>query len=254
MDPRFRGVYFLMAMQLPLEAAAALRDLLVEHAAETSDHSVSDRFVQLLASRRSLSRPAPAWANRYLLPSEQALQVELERLERKVSTASQEKLALEAKLAEAARVKSLLYEQSATGLHEAVAAALRALGAIPVEDQPAAGVSRWTAPSGERVTVTSLVSPQPPTVALLAAAMQRLAAVDGQSPSQRVMIVSHAPAIEPAARGDAFGPEVRAHAADAACQLLSAHELYRVVAAHQRGEPVPAQIWSLQGAGPTKVA
>jgi hypothetical protein len=50
-DPRFRGVYFLLARLLPLEAALELRELLIQHAADTKDHTVMDTYVQLLRSR-----------------------------------------------------------------------------------------------------------------------------------------------------------------------------------------------------------
>ncbi len=47
-DPRFRGVYFLLATLLPSYAALELREKLIQYAADTKDHTVSDRFVQLL--------------------------------------------------------------------------------------------------------------------------------------------------------------------------------------------------------------
>lgn len=50
-DPRFRGVYFLLAILLPLETAQELREKLIQYAADTKDHNVSDTFVQLLRSR-----------------------------------------------------------------------------------------------------------------------------------------------------------------------------------------------------------
>jgi HEAT repeat protein len=65
-DPRFRGVYFLLALLLEPESARHLRDLLVVRAAKTRDHTVSDEFVTLLEARRGaeqaqLARPkAPA--------------------------------------------------------------------------------------------------------------------------------------------------------------------------------------------------
>ncbi len=55
-DPRFRGVYFLMAYLLPPEKARELRDLLVEYAAETRDHTVSDDFVKLLKAREGADK------------------------------------------------------------------------------------------------------------------------------------------------------------------------------------------------------
>jgi hypothetical protein len=50
-DSRFRGVYFLLATLLPIDAAQQLREDLIQYAANTKDHSVSDTVVQLLRSR-----------------------------------------------------------------------------------------------------------------------------------------------------------------------------------------------------------
>ena len=50
-DPRFRGVYFLLAILLPLDEAKQLREKLIQYAADTKDHTVSDTFVQLLRTR-----------------------------------------------------------------------------------------------------------------------------------------------------------------------------------------------------------
>jgi hypothetical protein len=52
-DVRFRGVFLLLATLLPLDAATALRERLVDYAADTKDHTVSDTFVQLLRARRT---------------------------------------------------------------------------------------------------------------------------------------------------------------------------------------------------------
>jgi hypothetical protein len=52
-DPRFRGVYFMLANFLKLVDAIALREMLIQYAADTKDHTVSDTFVQLLRSRKT---------------------------------------------------------------------------------------------------------------------------------------------------------------------------------------------------------
>ena len=52
-DPRFRGTYLQLAGLLPLDAAKALERQLVDYAADTRDHSVSDDFVQLLRPRKA---------------------------------------------------------------------------------------------------------------------------------------------------------------------------------------------------------
>ena len=50
-DPRFRGIYLLLARLLPPEEALALREDLIHYAADTKDHTVSDDYVQILRSR-----------------------------------------------------------------------------------------------------------------------------------------------------------------------------------------------------------
>jgi hypothetical protein len=57
-DPRFRGVYIMLASALPLEEARALKDAIVDHAADSKDHHLSDAVVQVLKTRRSV-RPEP---------------------------------------------------------------------------------------------------------------------------------------------------------------------------------------------------
>ena len=53
-DPRFRGVYFLLANLLSPEDALSLREELIQYAADTRDHTVSDTFVTLLRTRPQL--------------------------------------------------------------------------------------------------------------------------------------------------------------------------------------------------------
>ena len=50
-DARFRGVYLQLARLLPLDDARALERRLIDHAADTQDHTVSDPFIQLLRTR-----------------------------------------------------------------------------------------------------------------------------------------------------------------------------------------------------------
>ena len=51
-ESRFRGVYFLLATQLPFEAAMNLREELLQHTAKTRDTTVLAPFVELLNSRK----------------------------------------------------------------------------------------------------------------------------------------------------------------------------------------------------------
>lgn len=52
-DSKFRGVYFLLATTMPIDDAKKLREILIEYAADTKDHTVSDTFVQLLRYRQA---------------------------------------------------------------------------------------------------------------------------------------------------------------------------------------------------------
>ena len=54
-DPRFRGSYFSLANFLEVLDAIALREILIQYATDTKDHTVSDAFVQLLRSRSAPS-------------------------------------------------------------------------------------------------------------------------------------------------------------------------------------------------------
>ena len=51
-DPRFRGVYFLLASKLDYEDAMKLREQIIQHAVDTKDHTLSDNFIQLIRGRR----------------------------------------------------------------------------------------------------------------------------------------------------------------------------------------------------------
>ncbi|PHN00600.1 hypothetical protein CRP01_41410 [Flavilitoribacter nigricans DSM 23189 = NBRC 102662] len=50
-DPRFRGVYFLLAFKLPYQAAMQLREQIIQYSTNTKDHSL-DNFIKLLYARR----------------------------------------------------------------------------------------------------------------------------------------------------------------------------------------------------------
>ncbi len=51
-DAQFRGVYFLLATLLPIETALTLRQRLMLQAAEIREHTVSDRFYELVEKRQ----------------------------------------------------------------------------------------------------------------------------------------------------------------------------------------------------------
>ena len=51
-DPRFRGVYFLLAYKLEYRDAMKLREIIIQHAADSKDHSLSDGFIMLLRGKK----------------------------------------------------------------------------------------------------------------------------------------------------------------------------------------------------------
>ncbi|MCP3903203.1 MAG: hypothetical protein GY715_06150 [Planctomycetes bacterium] len=55
-DARFRSVYLALATLMPLEDAFALREALIQHASRTGDHTVMDRYVQILTARTAVER------------------------------------------------------------------------------------------------------------------------------------------------------------------------------------------------------
>jgi hypothetical protein len=52
-DVRLRGVYLQLVNILPVDAAESLERMLIDYAADTRDHTVSDDFVQLLRVRKA---------------------------------------------------------------------------------------------------------------------------------------------------------------------------------------------------------
>ena len=51
-DPRFRGVYFLLAYELSYEDAMALRERIIQHSVESKNRSLLDNFVMLLRGKK----------------------------------------------------------------------------------------------------------------------------------------------------------------------------------------------------------
>ena len=128
-DPRFRGVFFLMATQLPFEAAVALREDLVMRAANTHDHSVSDTFVQLVHSRRAIERSAPSWVVNYPLPEQHVIEHEMESLWAERNELSKKYEEYQQRLQEVIRFRILIYETQSTALLSLVLDALQSFAA-----------------------------------------------------------------------------------------------------------------------------
>ncbi|KST66441.1 HEAT repeat domain-containing protein [Mastigocoleus testarum] len=73
-DPRFRGVYLLLANLLPLDYAVELRERIIDYAANSKDHTLSDKFVQLLQLRLPLKWTQGAKVKSLLQQHEQKTQ------------------------------------------------------------------------------------------------------------------------------------------------------------------------------------
>jgi len=58
-DARFRGVLLLLATMMPLDAATALREQLIQYAADTKDHTVSDSSSSFCERGRRVRAPEP---------------------------------------------------------------------------------------------------------------------------------------------------------------------------------------------------
>jgi HEAT repeat protein len=55
-DPRFNGVYYLLATLMHMDEAKALHERLIDYAADSKDHLVSDTFTKLLRTRTKLNQ------------------------------------------------------------------------------------------------------------------------------------------------------------------------------------------------------
>ena len=51
-DPRFKGVYLMLALLLPQDEADVLREAIIDYSAENDDYSVSNDFIKLLKARK----------------------------------------------------------------------------------------------------------------------------------------------------------------------------------------------------------
>jgi len=60
-DPRFRGVYLLLALRAPLDVAKEIRDQLADNAAEARDHVLSNEVWGIVRQRlEAAPRPKKA--------------------------------------------------------------------------------------------------------------------------------------------------------------------------------------------------
>jgi len=67
-DPRFRGAYLLLASELSAERAAELKDVLVEYAAMSGDHTLSDAYVLRHRAWVQLRKEYDTWTTERTTP------------------------------------------------------------------------------------------------------------------------------------------------------------------------------------------
>jgi hypothetical protein len=236
-DPRFRGVYYLMAMQMPLEAAALLQRNLVLRAAETNDHSVSDRFVQLLESRRRAALPAPVWAERYTLPKVRLMTEEVERLtgEHEQSTARLERAR---QVLERVRgLSRMLFEPADDSLAGLVMDALIELGITAERLSEHGRVLGFRDAAGRAWRWAAITSPQAVTAREVDEALAEINSYPaGESPdAKHVLVVNTSPASPPGERNE-YLAEADEAAKGKRAALLTAEGFLRAIDAIQRGD------------------
>jgi hypothetical protein len=128
-DARFRGVYFLLATQLPLNLAQALREKLLLAAIKKQDHSVSDQFIQILAGRTQGEAEAPAWVSRYPLAWEPPMVEALQGVEAEMRAQQAKRDVLDQDLQQLRSLRRLLYVAREHEYHQALSLALTKLQA-----------------------------------------------------------------------------------------------------------------------------
>ena len=250
-DPRFRGVYFLMAMQLPLEAAKLLREELILRAAHTNDHSVSDRFVQLLESRKAVQRGGPPWLDRYRLPAERQAAAELDALVRE-TVDKQAAVEQQRDLAQKwSQCRSILMEVSEEVLLQRSAMCFEGLGARVANRTSGQLCVVVKGGSGRTFVVSAMATPsaadeEAVSRALLAARQ----AAPSDSPAKVLVVANAHPKMDPAER-TSWVDEAGARAAVASdAAIVTTVALLGALALGQSGadlEPVWAALATAAG-------
>ncbi|MEW5826361.1 MAG: hypothetical protein AB1778_05965 [Candidatus Bipolaricaulota bacterium] len=177
----------------------------------------------------STRSPRPDWLPGYLVPGEEALADELAGLAERQDALAAKVAEIEAKLAEATRVKPVLYAKGRTTFGAAVAESFRALG-FSVE--PHGEV--WRVSSDEGDALVAAEASEEPRVGraaygeLLRALEQSIA--DGEDPHKGILVVSGSRELDPRRRPQQFAAEVLRGAQAHAYCLLTSYQLFKLVA------------------------
>lgn len=240
-DPRFRGVYLLMATQMPIESAAALRERLIMRAAETNDHTVVDRFVQLFASRQQRAQ-APLWAARFVVPREPELAALVQQLAERRGIAEREYLAAVEQHQRARSFAHLVFETSASLLAQLVKDALGELGATPGKIGDGQAWFRFTDPNLRTWSVLLLPALEQITGPLVTEGLAD-ARADLGAQEKLLVLANHAASIPPEHRPAPFAADAIRAATDAGAVLMTTVELFQAIVDVQRGAVRAPRFW-----------
>ncbi|HEY0480545.1 MAG TPA: HEAT repeat domain-containing protein [Kofleriaceae bacterium] len=243
-DPRFRGVYFLMAMRLPLNAATLLRDQLVVRAARTNDHTVSDRFVQLLESRKVANLEGPKWLDRYELPYESSAKQMLAELEQASDSAQSKAHAARTRVVNWFDCRSALAESTEDRLLDKAAKLVESLGAVRLLRTADASLCRFEAPSGEAFVLIAATSAEMLTSADIEDARQLAALAFEIGGTKPLLVVNVMPSTDPVQRHVWLSPDAEAKVVEHHMVCVTTLSLLEVLAELQLDRCTPNALWA----------
>jgi hypothetical protein len=246
-DPRFRGVYFLMAMLLPFDAATLLRDQLVLRATKTNNHTVSDRFVQLLESRRVMRGSGPAWLDYYELPAERSARARLQELEESAQIAGEQIKRVRDEVVGWVDCRGMLVESAEERLLEKATNLMQLMGASEVTLQGGGAVCCFRA-AGRSFALAAATSAQSIHVEDVLEVHHALGPILARSEELIAVLVMNVRApIDPARRDEWLEPAALDCARERGIACITSALLLEQVARVQAGERTDEEFWSSLG-------
>jgi hypothetical protein len=237
-DARFRGVYFLLATQLPVDAASSLREKLILHAARTNDNSISNRFVQLVSTRKTLEGSAPEWLSSVEVPGAEEIAKQLLALECQRDHVGHQIEDLERRLDAIHSMRGLLFVPRSDELQALATRALQDLGGVVLPTSSSPGLTEFT-DSRERCWRLWSVSGSTKLDSLPA----QLLAENRSSLSWPICVVLIQPNVRPEAREIPFTEGCIQLAYKRGVCLLSGAALFRCWQLHRAGSLSSEVFW-----------
>jgi hypothetical protein len=237
-DARFRGVYFLLATQLPVDAATALREKLILHAARTNDNSISNRFVQLVSTRKMLESSGPEWVTSFEVPGVSDIEKELRVLGCRQDQVQHQIEDLERRLDAVRSMRGLLFVPRSDELQALAAKALQDLGGFVLQNSSGTGVTDITDPRERPWRLWSVSSST-----RLDSLPAQLLTDDPSSPSWPICVAITQPSIHPDARPAPFDEECVRLARKRDISLLTGAELFRCWQLSRAGNLINEGFW-----------